>query len=290
MNLRSNRGSIVIEAIVVAAVLGVAAKLAGWKPLEFFRPKPPTAQLTELQIKMEQQAKAAEQARKDAAFATAVERAKLEAQIRAAQTDAAGTEAAISKIKTASPESALAARMAKRVSLKLAAAIGALPEADRAAIVELIEQALSEKQEEVDAAMSRLAQADDDFRRVSAEREAAKADAAAKAEAARLAQLAAVAARSAVTAKTDEVKTWADKHDAAERKAGSLTASLNRVLFWAAILAGAYLFLAYVLPGLLKHMDDSPIKRSLRNVSGYALSPLLYHDAKKKLEPTNPAK
>lgn len=273
----------------LVALVALAAGVFGttWKPLEVFRPKPPTEQLTKLQSELAAAQAAAEQARKDKDAAIAAERAKLEAQVRAAQQDNAGTQAALAKVPAPhlTPEVKLAASMAVRVDLKLATAIGKLPDEQRDAMVLLIEQALSGKQSEIDEFARKLAERDAAFAALSKERDGLKVEIATTSARAVKAEETVKATQSAVTAKTDEVKHVANQLDGERRKAGSLGAALesgrNAVL---AVVAG-YLFLAFVLPGLVKHLDESNrLKPVLRGVAGYFTSGLLYHDAKSKLD------
>lgn len=287
--MKASRGIVETALLYVLAGVFAGTVLGSWKPLSYFRKPPPTAQLTELQAKLDAQKAAADQAAKEAEAAKLAERAKLEAQIRAAQADNLGAVTALAKVKPAnqSPEVKLAARMAQRVSLKLATAIGNLPEAEREAMVELIDQALSDKQAEIDEANRKLAAMDADFKAVTGEREKLKAEIPKLTERAARAEETAKATELAVKQKTEEVKTWANKADAALRDSGSLMSSIKR----AALMLGlGYVFLAFVLPAIVKAMDTgNPLKAVLRNASGYLLNPILHHDAAKKIARSKPA-
>lgn len=284
----SRRAFIDPVTLVLIVGLGGGFLLGSWKPLNKFRPKPPTEQLTKLQGQLEEAQRSAEQALKDKDAAQAAERAKLEEQVRAAQTDAVGTETALKKVPTEhqTPEVKLAARMAQRVSLKLATAIGRLPADQQEAMVSLIEQALSDKQAEVDEANRKLAAMDGAFNAVTEEREQLKAQIPILAEEARKAKENAMAVQSEVTVKTQEVKEWATKADRALRESGSLWSSIKKTVL---LLGAAYLFLVFGLPGIIKHLStNNPLKGVLRDASGYLTSPLLYHDARKKITAQKP--
>jgi predicted nucleic acid-binding Zn-ribbon protein len=271
--------------LVALVALSVGVFGTSWKPLEVFRPKPPTAELTKLQAQLEETKAAAAAAEKAHQEALATERRKLEQEIRGAQEDNVGVVTALAKVpvEKKTPETNLAYSMAGRVAVKLAAAIGDLPKDQRAAMIALIDQALSEKQSEVDAAMRKLAVRDAAFAALEKETNAVRAQIPVLAEQAKKAEQRVAETESKVTAKTEEVKQVADKLDAKVREAGSLGASLNKVLYVVAALAAGYFFLTIILPGLVKHMDSGPIKNGLRNVSGYLTNPLLFHDARKKL-------
>ena len=285
--LRTARGVVDPVTLTLVAAIALAAGVFGtsWKPFEFLKPKPPTVELSKAQADLAAANAAAEKARQDAAAANAAERAKLEAQIRAAQQDNAGTQAALERVPSAhkTPEVKLAESMALRVDLKLAAAIGKLPDAERNAMVELVALALSGKQAEIDEANRRLAERDAAFAELTIKREADQRAAQAAKEQAAAAEAHAASVQGKVTDLTDKVKASADKLDAKDREAGGFAASAQKA--WNVIigLVCAYGFLAYVLPGIIKHMDDSKIKRALRDVSGFTLNPLLYLDAKAKL-------
>jgi hypothetical protein len=143
-----------------------------------------------------------------------------------------GTVAAL-KAAPASPEVILARRMAMRVDLRLATAIGRLPEADQQAMIELIEQALSGKQAEVDAANAKLAKADADFKALSGERDALRAEIPKLADKAASAEKTVVAVQADLTVQTTKVNEWAAKTDAAERKAGSFFGAFATMRHWA---------------------------------------------------------
>lgn len=264
--------------------LGAGIVVGSWKPLNYFKKPPPTQQLTELQAKLEAQQAAAVQAAKDAEAAKVAERSKLEAQVRAAQQDNLGAETALKKVPAnhQTPEVKLAARMSQRVSLKLTGAIGALPHDQQEAMIELIEQALSDKQAEVDEANRKLAALDADFKAITKEREEYKAQIPILVKQAQEAAQKAEETQLAVTAKTNEVKTWADKANAALHENGSLMSGIKKA---ALLLVGIYLFLAVGVPALVKHMGSgNPLKSVLRDLSGYTLNPLLHLDAKHKIE------
>lgn len=283
------RGEILTTLVLVVALAGVAGVLAGWKPLDAFRKKPPVEQLTKLQNELLVAQAVAEQAARDREAAVVAERAKLESQVRAAQEDNVGTETALARVPAEhrTAEVNLAAGMAQRVSLKLTAAIGALPAAQQSAMISLIEQALSDKQAEIDAALAQLAQRDAAFQTLVQERDAAKVQVATATQNAAKAKETALDAESKVFAKTNEVKAIAAALDAEKRKAGSLGESLDRILTLALWIAGGWAFLAFVLPGIVKHLDAGPLKTGLRKLSGYTTAPLLFSDAEKKIPNTN---
>ena len=288
MKRNSMRGA--VDLLVVMFVAGLAAGVfaGNWNP--FYRllgKEPPTAQVTALQAQLviaghDANAKAAQ-----VAAAKDDERAKLESQIRAAQQDNVGASEALNRVPAEhrTAETSLAAAMTQRVSLKLAAAIGKLPSDQQAAMVVLITQALSEKQSEVDEATRKLAARDQDFTALSAVRdELVRVTIPALEQQAQSAQKHAAEVAGKLTEKTNLVKEWADAKFESDAKSRTLSASLDRVWHYALWLGGIWAFLAFVLPGLIKHMEAGRIKNALRDTSGFALNPLLYWDARKKIK------
>jgi len=288
MKRNSMRGA--VDLLVVMFVAGLAAGVfaGNWNP--FYRllgKEPPTAQVTALQAQLviaghDANAKAAQ-----VAAAKDDERAKLESQIRAAQQDNVGASEALNRVPAEhrTAETSLAAAMTQRVSLKLAAAIGKLPSDQQAAMVVLITQALSEKQSEVDEATRKLAARDQDFTALSAVRDQlVRVTIPALEQQAQSAQKHAAEVAGKLTEKTNLVKEWADAKFESDAKSRTLSASLDRVWHYALCLGGIWAFLAFVLPGLIKHMEAGRIKNALRDTSGFALNPLLYWDARKKIK------
>lgn len=286
--MKSRRAFVDPVTLYILVGLAVGVVLGSWKPLNAFKKPPPTAQLTELQAKLEANQAAAVAAAKEAEAAKVAERAKLEGQIRLAQADNLGAATALARVPTAhqTPEVKLAQRMTQRVSLKLAAAIGRLPIEQQEAMVELIEQALSDKQSEVDEANQKLAALDTDFKATTAQRDALRAEIPKLTERAAKAEETTKATQNEVTAKTNEVKEKADSLYRATQENNTLLGSIKRA---ALLIGGIYCLLAFGLPAIVKHLDSAnPFKPMLRDASGYFLNPLTYHDAKKKLSAFKP--
>ena len=284
--MRNARGTIGIDLLVIAGVaLAVGVFAGGWKPLELFRKKPPTEQLTRLQSDLAiAQAELARAAAEKAA-AEQAERAKQEEQVRYAQQMAAGAAESLSRQpdEHRTPQTQLASDLLKRSELALGLAIGTLPPDKQAEILHIVDGALSQVQAERDAAKEALRQKDLELREVTLERDAVKAELPKLAAQVDQAELRALEVQAQVTAKTELVKAAAEKLDAERRKAGSFAAQVDKLWRIAAWIAGGWAFITFILPGIIKHMDAGRLKNALRDVSGYAANPLLYHDAKKKL-------
>ena len=252
-----------------------------WKPLAFLAPKPPTAQLTALQSDL-QKAKD-DAAAKDTALKAAhdAEQARLTEQLRVAQQMSQGASTALGRVPAVhiTPELTLGQSLLLRSNVRLATAIGKLPEDMQAEILAIVDQALSSVQAERDAAQAALVKKDADFQAVTAEREQIKAQIPVLAAKAQAAETAKAQLETAVTAKTEEVKQAADKLDAKAREAGSLTGALTSLWHWIVFGACAYAFLAFILPAITGVMPSGTFKNFLRHVSGFTLNPIHHADA-----------
>lgn len=286
-----NRGSIEVGVVYLLAGVAAGVFLGNWNPFyKLLGKEPPTKELAAVRAELEQTKTEAATTQAALAEANAQERADLEEQIQSAQGDALGAQEAIKRVppEHRTAEVKLAAAMTQRVSLKLAKAIGTLPVDQQEAMVLLIDQALSEKQAEVDEAYRKLAERDREFAVITKER-----DVLVKTTIPKLSQeLETINEKKAtLEAKVDEVTNkvseWADKKAASDAEAHSLRGSLDRLWFYikvgVALAVGGYVFVAFFLPGLIKHMGNGRLKNLLRDISGNFTNPFLYNDAKAKL-------
>lgn len=284
--LMKTRGTIGVDLLLIAAAaLAVGVFAGGWKPLQIFKPKPPTAELTRLQDDLTKAQAEADALRAAKLAAEQAERDKQIEQVRYAQEMLTGANESLSRqpVEHRTPQTQLASDLMKRSEFALGLAIGSLPVDKQREILRIVDQALSTVEAERQAAIEALAAKDAELRVVTSERDAVKAELPKLAAKVAAAEMKVETKQAEVVETTGKLKTWAEMKDAAERKAGSFAAQLDRI--WHAILwiAGIWAFLAYVLPGLIKHLNAGPLKNVLRDVSGYATSPLLYADAKKKI-------
>ena len=279
----------IAETTVVIFLAGMAAGVffGNWNPFyKLLGKEPPTKQLTQVQAELVNARAEHAQRLEDLAEAQADERAKLESQVRSAQEDSAGVAESLDRVpaehRTAEVE--LAAAMNQRVSLKLAAAIGQLPPAQQRAMIELIDKALSEKQAELDEAKRMLAVRDAEFATLTAQRDDLVRETIPKLQKrAEDAENREIALDAKVMEITADVKQWAADKYQSDAQARSLEGTIAKLFKLGALLAAGYFFVAFVLPGLIKHMGSGRVKNFLRGVAGYLTSPLLYHDAKKKI-------
>jgi gas vesicle protein len=267
--------------VVAAAIIGVSM-LLGFKPLNVFKKKPPTVELTKLQADLAaaQAAEAKAKTEKDAAVAA--ERQKFTDALRSAQQANEGGAYLLGKIPAEhqTPQSKVGTAMVLRANFRLAAMLGKLPDDVLKDVTDMMDGLIAER----DEALAKLAESDHKFTELTGEHAATVKQ---LADATKLAQATAEKAGAVqvkVTQVTNEVKQKADALDAEMRKSGSLDAVVVKLLWAGGIIAGAWFFFAFVVPGIVKHMaSGNPLKTGLRNLSGYALNPLLFHDAKKKL-------
>ena len=272
---------------IIYLVLGLGAGVfAGhWKPLAFLAPKPPTAQLTALQADL--QKAQADPVAKEAALkaANAAELARFTEQLRAAQQMSQGAANALGRVPVVvrTPEFVLGDSLLARANVRLATAIGKLPDDLQSEILAIVDNALSASEDARKQAEAALAAKDAEFKVVTADREQIKAQIPVLAAKVQAAEAKVESTQAQVTAKTEEVKIAADKLDAKAREAGSLSGTITTLGHWAIFAACAYVFLAFVLPGITGVMKSGPLKNALRHVSGVVLNPIHHADAVKTI-------
>ena len=249
--MKRTAGFAPVVVLIVCAAIGGAALVPNWRPWNWaiFQPKVPVAALTQAQADLAKAQKEAAAREADLLAAQAKERAGLVDQVGYAHQMAAGASAALKKAPP-SPEVILASGLLDRVNSSLSAAIGDLPPQRQAEILAIVDGALSAKQAEIDAAKASLASRDADLARVTTEREQVKAQIPALQLSLSTAQAQVASKQADVAVQTAKVVTFAEKLQATEKEAGSLSAQVGS-LFRIAILVGLiYLLIHVVLPSL----------------------------------------
>jgi multidrug efflux pump subunit AcrA (membrane-fusion protein) len=277
---------VVVETLLIVGGLALVLGISGWRPFRFLESRPPVEQVTQLQASLSETQAALTEAREAAQKAAQAELARKDDQIRYAQQMNEGASAALAKVPLIErrPETALAADLLNRSGFALGLAIGALPREQKAEILRIVDQALSSVQAERDQAFASLQEKELELRQVTEQRAQIARERDERTRQAALLEAERERVAAELEARTREVTGWAARTLEREQQAGSLKSSLDqiaRVAFWGAI---GYVFIVFVLPGLVKHMDSGKAKNFLRDVSGYATSPLLYHDAKRKID------
>ena len=278
------RGSGLIEVVVLLAALGAVGGLAGWKPFERFKKGPPIEQVSKLQEKLDAAESDLARAKAEADALRAAEQERKNDQLRYAQQMTGGANAALKKVVTPSAEVVLASDLLRRSEFALGLAIGELPTAMRAEILQIVDQALSSVQAERDEARAALQARDRDLKNITQERNELATQVVAKEREAQSIASERAKVQAELERKQAAVNVWAKTAREKELEAGSLSASFERLLYVAALLVAGYLFVAFILPGIVKAMRPGKVKNFLRDVSGYTTSPLLYADAKHKIE------
>lgn len=245
----NSRGEVLTIVLVVAGLLGATQLVPNWRVGNLFAKGPATKELRAAQD-------AAAKAQADAATAKAnyetallEQRTKTVQQSQYSQQMIHGIPIALARAPQ-TPEVIFASGLAKRASTGLAAAIGELPADKQSEIAFLVEQALSAKQAEVDAANAALALKDKELAVTTAEKKQIEAKLPVLEKQAQTAEAKAVAAESIVVVRTNEVATYAEKAAEKEKEAGSL-GTLVYKLFWViGALAATYIFVHFILPSL----------------------------------------
>lgn len=248
--LTNRKGIAAPVVLYVLAAVAATQLVPNWRVSRLFSKSPPTAEL------------AAAEAARDRALADlaaikaehdrqAAEAERLrDAQLRTGQEYVAGTVEALNRVPAEhqTPETRAASLFAGRADIAFALALGKLPDAQRAEVLLLLDQLLSSKQAEIDAAMARIAAKDAELQQVQGAKQQAEARAEKLAAQQQAAEEKQAALSQAVEQKTAEVAKWADAKVAADREAGSLTATLQRL---AVGVAALYVLLHYILPSLV---------------------------------------
>lgn len=235
----NQRGAVPVIVFYIVGGLLLTQLIPNWRLPNLFKKGPPTI---ELKVAEEAAAKAkADAIAAEARYAAALadERAKTREQLVYAQQMAAGVPVALAKAPQ-SPEVVLAEGLAHRVTIGLALAIGDLPPSRQAEIMDIVNQALSAKQVEIDAAMAALAAKDKELAVTTEQKKAVEAQLPVLKDRAVSAENKAEAAHGVVVAKTAQVVAYADKAFAKEKEAGSLQAfgdNLLKLLALSAIIA-----------------------------------------------------
>jgi vacuolar-type H+-ATPase subunit I/STV1 len=280
-----NRGTVLVEVLVVVAAAAVAAKVAGWQPFKAFEKGPPVAALEQARAEADKAKAELKEAQIKLDAAQKADEARKDAQVEHAQEMVAGAQEALKRqpAEHQTEQTALAVQFLDRTELALALAIGRLPEAQQAEIISLVDKALSKYATDRAEAMRLLREKDAELQQVSRERDQIKAEIPryeSKVQA--LEQKAKDKDEKLAKAET-KLGVWASIKDRADRHNASLSGLIERITRGAMILGAAYVFIVFILPGIVKHMQAGRLKNTLRDLSGFTSSPLLYLDAKRKL-------
>ena len=282
------RGAEPVSLLLILVLLGSTQLVPNWRVSRIFsrQDKAKIEQLVK-QLEEQEKARAAEEAARIALEKQqADERAKLEAQVQVAQQMNAGTLATLRTIPSEAQtrQTRLALSFAIRADARLTQAIGRLPDAQQAEIAQIVADLLSDAEARVESAEARLRAKDEEAKAITAQRDELRFVAI---PAAKEAVLKAEADKAKVEAKvgelTNQVAKKAAEYEAKDREAGSLSALLWKLVTVLALLVFGWVFLALILPGLVKTMEAGRLKTILRGIAGHTTAPILYRDASKKL-------
>lgn len=281
---RSQRGEVLT--LVLVLVAGVCLFVPTWHLPAIFQKKPETKQLSQANGALEKAQADAKLAEAALASAQAKEQAAQLVQIRYSQEMVSGVRLSLLSAPK-SAETTLAGELASRADNALALAVGKLPADQQAEMEALIQNALSAKQAQVDAAQATLAQRDAQLQAVTQQKQALDIQVPVlQASVATKDALVAVA-QTKVDAKQAEVISWADKTSAAQKEAGSLGAYGNNLMRILVICGIAYLFIHFVLPSLAQQY---PASKVLSGVYLWLTSLFSAHSVSTSSSPAQPTK
>lgn len=233
---RRQRGEALTLVLVIVGLAAATQLVPNWRLSNLFKAPPPTKELQAAEA-------AAAQARADAAKARAAldqveaaAQARQREQVAYAQQMVAGVPAALKD----EPQTAgvvLATNLAERASLGLASAIGDLPRAKQAEILQIVQQALSGKQAEIEDARRQLAAKDAELKVVTKERIALEAKLPVIIRAKEEAEAKVETTAASAAEKAAEVAKMAEQLFNEKRAAGTLGASVRKLGYAVIILA-----------------------------------------------------
>lgn len=281
----NKRGTIVVELLVGAALLAGAATIGGWDPFKVFKKGPPVAEVQQARDEAEKAKAALKEAQDKLDALKNADADRKDSQVEYAQEMVAGAQEALKRqpAEHQTEQTVLATQFLDRTELALALAIGRLPEAQQQQIITLVDKALSKYAADRDEARRLLQLKDAELQKTARERDALKA------EIPKFEQQVA-GLKETVKAKDDKLVkaetklgVWATIKDKADRHNASLSGQIDRIFRGFLWLAAIYVFLAFVLPAVVKVMPPGTAKNGLRIVAGISTSPILFLDAMRKL-------
>lgn len=243
------RGVIPVIVLYVLGGLALTQLVPNWRLPALFARKPPMVELAKAEAALATARADATAAEAKLKAALLAEQAKTADQLRYSQQMTSGARLAVAKAPV-SAEVTLAAGLLDRAVKGLSAAIGDLPADRQAEIAQIVNDALSAKQAEVDAARAQLAIRDRDLATATSAKTALEAQIPVFQAEAKTASDKAEAAQGVVATKTAEVVAYATKAAEKEQEAGSVGALLHKFVIVAAVLAVLYILIHFVLPNL----------------------------------------
>lgn len=243
------RGIVPVILLYALGALALTQLVPNWRLPALFAPKPPMVELAKAQADLAAAKAAADAAEAKLVAAHAAEQAKTTDQLRYSQQMASGARLAVAKAPV-SAEVTLAGGLLDRAVKGLESAIGALPADRQAEIIQIVNDALSAKQAEVDAAKAQLAVRDRDLAVATAEKAAVQAQIPVLAAQVAKADAAKATAEGVVTAKTQEVVNFATKLADKEKEAGSFSALVGKLETVLIVLLALAAFAYFLLPCL----------------------------------------
>lgn len=280
--MKNNKGYATVVIYAIIAVVAAVALMPSWHLPAFLVKKPATQQLSADQKQLAITESKLSEAQAELAKAKASSEQKKQDQLVYSQKMGSAAAEALSRVPAVhrTPEVILAEGFVTRANNGLDAAIGRLPVDQQAEMKNLVAQALSAKQAEIDAANKTIADMDHQL----ATETAARKDLASKIpvlESAVTTKQAEVDVKKAEVDKdTAQVAEYADKKDAAELKAGSLEAYAGNLMHYIVIGVILYLLIHFILPCLTAEFPGfsflGTVYRGLTSVvSAHTIAPVL---------------
>lgn len=233
---RKTGGEVLTVVLVVVGLAAATQLVPNWRISNLWAKPPPTKELVAAEAAAVQARAEATAARSELQRIQEAARVKQAEQTSYAQEMIAGVPIAL-KNEPQTTGVRLATNLAQRASSGLAAAIGDLSAAKQAEITHIVEQALSGKQAEIDAANRALATKDAELRVATMARTELEARVPALQQAKEAAEARVEVTAATAAAKAAEVAKIANELFAEKKEKGSLGALVTQ-LGWAAVILG----------------------------------------------------
>lgn len=249
MHLSGKRGEVVTVVLVILGLVGASQLVPNFRPSNWFKKGPPTAELAAAQKKLDDADARAKAAQEQLDKIVAENAAKKDTQIIYSHEMIAGAIEANSHAPD-STEKAITDAFLQRADIGLSSAIKPLDPALKSEVISIVAQLRSGDQEKIKAANAMLVEKDKQLQQAAIDR--TKLESEAKTVTAE--KVAIVKERDAlkdvVATKQTQVIAYADTAHEKEKEAGSLGALVEKLAWVVGIIVVIILFANWILPSL----------------------------------------
>lgn len=249
MRAYNQRGEAVTLIIVILGLLGATQLVPNFRPSNWFKKGPPTAELVAAQKKLDDADSRAKAAQLQLDKIVAENSAKKDTQIGYSQQMVAGAIESNSHAPE-STEKAITDAFLQRADIGLSSAIKPLDPALKAEVISIVAQLRSGDQEKIKAANAMLVEKDKQLQQAATDRVKLEADArTVTAEKVSIAKER-DGLKEVVAATQTQVVAYADTAHEKEKEAGSLGALVHKLVWVVGVIVAIVIFANWILPSL----------------------------------------